>query len=209
MILQIRKKSDKDRLCQVIIDNSVWGTMSEKVLRTLFHYLPGEVDITDAEANLLSDELHKTAWNKLLDWLSKQEHSTSESKLYLKKHLFHKTIIEQCIADAKSRNYINDDRYCRLLIESLLIRKKSAFQIKGKLIEKRLPSALWEPILAELLNPHEQQDILVEQAQKVYLRYKHLDYRTCYTKCLSAMYRLGFDTDDAREAITDLLNHRQ
>lgn len=208
MILQIRKISDKDRFCQVIIEHSVWGTMSEKLLRTLFHYLPGEMDITDNEANLLKEELNKIAWNKLLDWLAKQEHSFLESEQYLKKHLFHQSIIEQCLSLAKSKNFINDERYCRMLIESLLIRNKSLFQIKSKLIEKRLPQSLWEPLVAELCAKDGQKEILAVHAAKVYHRYKHLDKRTCYNKCLNALYRLGFDLDDIRDLISDLLDSR-
>ncbi len=205
MILTIWKKSDKDRNCLIKIEISVWGTLPEKVLRTLFHYHIGSIDITDSEAKFLQDELQRTAWKKLLDWLSRQEHSVLESKSYLKKYQFHSSIIELCISEALKKNYIDDTRYCRMLIESLLIRQKSPFQIKTKMIEKRLPANMWEPILEELSVPEEQKSILKTQAEKAFQRYCRLDQRDCYDKCLSALYRKGFDMDDARDVLIKII----
>lgn len=205
MILTIWKKSDKDRNCLIKIENSVWGTLSEKVLRTFFHYHIGSVEITDSEAKFLREELQRTAWNKLLDWLARQEHSALESRVYLKKHQFHSSIIELCITEALKKNYIDDARYCRLLIESLLNRQKSPFQIKTKMIEKRLPANIWGPILEELSVPEEQKSILRTQAEKAYQRYHKLEKRECYDKCLTALYRKGFDMDDAREVLAAII----
>lgn len=209
MILSIWKKSEQDRNCLIKIDTSVWGTISEKSLRTLFHYHIGSFELTDSEAIFIQDELTRIAWNRLLEWLSKQEHSTYEAEVYLKRHQFHASIIEQCIALAQKKDYINDARYCELLIESLLNRQKSKMQIKGKLIEKRLPSALWEPILTEMYKTSETKSIILAQAEKIYLRYAHLDKNTCYEKCLTALYRKGFELDDSRAALSSFFTFKQ
>ncbi len=209
MTLTIWKKSDKDRFCLIKIDNSVWGSLSEKALRTLFHYRIGSTEITESEARFLQDELLRAAWNKLLDWLAKQERSTSESKEYLSRHHFHQSIIAQCIEEALKKSFIDDARYCRLLIESLLEREKSPMQIKSKLVEKRLPTSLWEPILEELTSPQLQRSIIRTQAEKTYLRYRHLDKRECYEKCLTALYRKGFALDDIRDVVAGLVFNKQ
>jgi SOS response regulatory protein OraA/RecX len=209
MILTIWKKSERDRSCLLKIDESVWGSLSEKVLRTLFHYHTGSFEITESEAQAIQDELTKTAWNRLLDWLARQERSTLESRDYLKKSRFYPSIIDQCITEAVKKKFINDERYCRLLVESLLARQKSPFQIKSKLIEKRLPSSLWEPILAELYKPEDRKAVLLEQAQKAYFRYRELDKKVCYEKCLTALYRKGFDLDDARDVVAGLVWGRE
>jgi SOS response regulatory protein OraA/RecX len=205
MNLAIWKKSEHDRNCLISIDSSVWGSLSEKALRTLLHYQVGSYEITESDAGFIQDELLRNAWHKLLDWLAKQEHSSSEAREYLKKHSFHPSIIEHCLQEAVSKNFINDERYARLLIESLIVRNKSPQEIRTKLIEKRLPSALWEPLLAELYRPTEQKSSLAAQAEKVYLRYKHLEKHACYEKCLTAIYRKGFDLDDAREVVAGLV----
>jgi SOS response regulatory protein OraA/RecX len=205
MILTVWKKTEHDRNCLIKIDNSVWGTLSEKALRTLFHYHIGSFDITEAEAKFLQDELLRTAWNSLLNWLARQERSTFESREFLKKHQFHASIIDTCLQEAKEKNFIDDERYCRLLIESLLARQKSPQQIKTKLIEKRLPASMWEPILEELYKPEDKKSILQTQAEKVWLRYRHLDKKECYEKCLTALYRQGFDLDEAREVVAGLV----
>ncbi len=208
MILSIRKKSEQDRNCLITIDNSVWGTISEKALRTLFHYQVGSRDITDSEAQILQEELLRIAWNRLLDWLSKQEHSTFECKAYFKKHQFHTSIIEKCLAEAVKKQYVDDERYCRLLIESLQSRQKSNQQIKTKLIEKRLPEYLWEPILSELNLPETNSSILMFQAEKAYQRFAALDKKICYEKCLTALYRKGFDLDEARDALNTIFGKK-
>jgi SOS response regulatory protein OraA/RecX len=205
MILSIWKKSEQDRNCLIKLEDSVWGTISERALRTLFHYGAGSVEINASEAEFLQAELLKAAWNKLLDWLARQERSTFECMAYLKKHQFHASIIEKCLTEGIKKHYIDDERYCRLLIESLLNRQKSPVQIKSKLIEKRLPTALWEPILSELSQPETNQSIIIAQAEKAYARYAQLDRKTCFEKCLTALYRKGFDLDEARAALDSIL----
>ncbi len=205
MILTIWKKTEHDRNCLIKIDDSVWGSLSEKALRTLFHYHTGSFDITESEAAFLQDELLRASWGKLQDWLARQDHPAAECRLYLKRFSFHPSIIDKCIREGLERNFINDKRYCRLLIESLIQRQKSPQQIKTKLIEKKLPASLWEPLLQEIYQPADKQSALLEQAQKIYLRYKDLESRACYEKCLTSLYRKGFDLDDARDVVAGLV----
>jgi SOS response regulatory protein OraA/RecX len=209
MILSVWKKTDKDRNCLIKIDDSVWGTLSEKALRTLFHYHVGSFDITETEALLLQEELLRTAWNNLLNWLGKQERSTFESSEYLKRQSFHPSIIESCITEAVSKHFIDNSRYCRLLIESLIIRNKSPRIIKAKLMEKRLPATLWEPLLSEMYKPQDKQTALREQAEIAYRRYRNLDKHACYEKCLTSLYRKGFDLDDASRIVADIVYQKQ
>jgi SOS response regulatory protein OraA/RecX len=208
MILSIWKKSEYDRNCLIKIDNSVWGTMSEKALRTHFHYGLGSVEITLSEGQFLQDELLRAAWNRLLDWLSRQEHSTNECKEYFKKYQYHPSIISHCLSEAVKKQYVDDERYCRLLIESMQNRHKSPVQIKTKLIEKRLPENLWEPILKELYDPVINSSIIMLQAEKAYQRYASLDKNACYEKCLTALYRKGFDLEEARGALSILFGKK-
>lgn len=209
MKLTIQKKPDQDRNCLIKLDDSVWGTLSERVLRTLFHYQTGVFEISDAEADAIRSELLNTARKKLLDWLARQERCSQESNTFLKKQQFHSSIVSTCLDEAKNRHYIDDARYCRILIESLVERKKSPLQIKSKLIEKRLPASLWEPLLTELYDNREQTANLKEQAEKAFKRYRNLEQRIAYQKCLTALYRLGFDIDDARGVLADLFDSGQ
>jgi len=205
MILSIWKKSEKDRNCLIKIDDSVWGTMPEKVLRTLHYYQTGSRKVTESEADILLNELLRIAWNKLTEWLSRQEHSVQDSKDYLHKFNFHDSIIEKCITEALKKSYIDDKRYCELLIKSLIERKKSMMQIKSKLIEKHMPSSLWEPIIQTLDLADIEADNLREQAKKAYLRYRHLDKRECYEKCLTTLFRKGFDLDKSRDVLVRIV----
>jgi SOS response regulatory protein OraA/RecX len=209
MILSIWKKTDTNRNCLIKINDSVWGSMGEKALRTLFHYHVGTFEITESEANFLQEELLQTAWNNLLNWLVRQERSSFESSEYLKRQLFHSDIINKCLIEAGNKHFIDDSRYCRLLIESLITRQKSPRQIKGKLIEKRLPATLWEPLLTELYKPQVKRTALREQAEKIYQRYRLLDKHTCYEKCLTALYRKGFDLDEASDVVAGIVYQKK
>lgn len=208
MILTIWKKTDKDRNCLIKIENSVWGMLSEKALRTLFHYKLGSLEITEAQAKFLQEELLKSAWNKLLDWLAHQERSEFESRDYLKKRYFHASIIEQCVSEAKKKKFLDDERYTRLLVESLITRQKSPIQIKTKLIEKRLPSTLWEPILSQMYAPEDKRNNLRFQAEKLVRKHAELDKSKCFEKCLTSLYRKGFEVDEARDVLAELIFNR-
>jgi len=209
MILSIWKTTETSRNCLIKIDNSVWGSLSEKALRTLFHYHVGSFDITDSEAKFLQEELLRTAWNNLLNWLARQEHSSNESKDYLKRQHFHASIIDRCLSEAIDKHFIDDARYCRLLIESLIIRNKSPRAIHSKLIEKRLPATLWEPLLGEIYKPQDKKAALMELAEKFYNKYRHLEKRSCYEKCLTALYRKGFELEDASDVVAGLVYRKQ
>jgi SOS response regulatory protein OraA/RecX len=208
MILKLWKKSEADRNSIVFIDNSVWGTISDSLLRTLyadFNYNNSTFEITEADAETIRAELQNYAWAKLVDWLARQEHSTTEVKEYLKRYKFHPSILEYCLSQALEMDYVNDERYCRLLIESLLARQKSPVQIKSKLIEKRLPSSLWKPILDELSSPEQATSILETQAEIITHRYASLERKARFEKCLTALYRKGFALDAARAVLNKLL----
>ncbi|MFB3845224.1 MAG: regulatory protein RecX [Candidatus Cloacimonadaceae bacterium] len=205
MNLSIWKKSNSDRVCLIKIGDSIWGSLPEKRLLTLFQFGVGSFEITEEQAQVIKDHLFQAAWDKLLDWLARQEHSSLESEEYLKRQSFHPSIIEYCLAEAKEKKFIDDERYCRLLIEALKERGKSPHQIQGKLIENHLPSSLWEPILAEIYSPKEELNNLRAQAEKAYLQYRHLDKRACYEHCLAALYRKGFDLEKARTVVADIV----
>lgn len=209
MTLTLWKKSKHDRSSIVSIEDSVWGTLPDSVLQTLFSgfsYTENSFEISVAEADRIRGELQNIAWNKLVDWLAQQEHSTVESKDYLKRHQFHSTIIGHCLSEALEKDYLNDERYCRLLIESLYMRQKSPVQIKSKLIEKRMPSSLWQPLLQELSSPEQADSILETQAQSIITRYASLEGRARFEKCLTALYRKGFDLETTKEVLHRLLD---
>jgi SOS response regulatory protein OraA/RecX len=220
MILTFRKRSETDRNSLIEIDDSVWGEMPDKALRTLLAdcglavtLLPlvgsQSLRITEQEYEKIGSGIRDFAWQKLLNWLAMQEHSVSECRAYLHRYSIHSTVMASCLEEAIGRNYIDDQRYCRLLIQSLIDRQKSPLQIKAKLIEKRLPSALWQPILTELTTPESKAEILQVQAEKIYRRFCHLERQICKKKCINALYTKGFNLSDARYAIEQLMADNQ
>jgi len=208
MKLTLFRKTERAKECLIYLEHSVWGCLPCQRLQALFSFSSEVTDLSAAEAESLKTELLNTARRKLWHWLARQEHCCHEAELYLKRWRFHPSLIFTCLQEAQDKGFLDDARYCRLLIESLLERQKSPVQIKAKLYEKHLPSGLWEPILAELVQDHPIHDILQAQAEKVYARYAHLDRRTAREKCLTALYRKGFDLEEAEAVIRALLDSK-
>ncbi len=208
MKLTLWKKSEKDRNSVIYIDNEPWGILHDRILRSLFPRLDREGEISSREFKTLQIEIYQFLRQKLWDWLAAREHSSCESIQFLKRYRAHRSIINQLISESVDKNYIDDERFSRLLIESMLARRKSPFQIKAKLIEKKLTSALWEPILEELSTPELILSNLEAQTDKALQKYAHLDSKTCFEKCLAFLFRKGFDLDEAKAAINRKLTHK-
>jgi SOS response regulatory protein OraA/RecX len=60
-----------------------------------------------------------------------------------------------------------------------------------------------------LYKPQVKRTALREQAEKIYQRYRLLDKHTCYEKCLTALYRKGFDLDEASDVVAGIVYQKK
>ncbi|MDY0150764.1 MAG: regulatory protein RecX [Candidatus Cloacimonas sp.] len=199
MNLKIQKKFEQDKSSEIIIDNQCWGALTDKALLPLFP-IPFEGEIESAATEELITMLQNRAREQLLRYLADSEHSSWQCKEYLKRKSYHPAIINPLLQDFAENKYLDDARYVRILIGSLIDRQKSRTYIIGKLRESRLPASLWEEVLQELYNPEDSLEGLKEQVLKLRLRYSELDEYKQKEKVLASLFRKGFDLDSISRA---------
>ncbi len=200
MILQIRKTTEKAFLASISLDDTVWGTLPARVLLTLYP-VPCRLQIEDEQAEELKASLLSAAQNRLLDYLAKFEHSEFQARIYLQKYRFHSSLIEQAIAEAKERKYLDDDRFAEIYVRSLAERNKSRNYIVGKLHEQRIPPPIYQPYLDEYLVREDQVLYLKEQIDRLRLRYADKSPREQREKIIGSLYRKGYDLEQINEAM--------
>jgi len=195
MILTIQKKIEKDRNSQVTLDHVCWGVLPDRALLPLYP-VPCETEITETAAEELINVIIAYAREQLYKYLAASEHSSSQCRTYLSRKKLHTSVIDLLIGEFRDKKYIDDSRYVRLLITSLIDRGKSRNHIIGKLREQHLPPDLWEAALQELFDPEANANTLQDMVLKLRLRHADLPTAKQKEKVVSSLYRKGFDLDD-------------
>jgi SOS response regulatory protein OraA/RecX len=194
MLLKIKKRFERDRSSQILIDNVSWGVLSDRTLLPLYP-LPFEGEIATDAFNELCALLEKQSREQLLKYLADSEHSSSQCRDYLKRKQVHPSIISRIVSDYLERKYIDDARFVRILITSLIERGKSRNHIIHKLRELSLPAELWEDVLSELYNPESSLETLKELVLKLRLQHRELPVAKQKEKVFASLFRKGFDLD--------------
>lgn len=195
MNLKILKKIEKDRNSQVILDHVCWGVLPDRTLLPLYP-VPCETEISDTAAEELIIVIISFAREQLYKYLAAGEHSSSQCSSYLNRRKLHPSVIDLLLSEFLDKKYIDDNRYVRLLISSLIDRGKSRNHIIGKLREQHLPSELWEAPLQELFDPETNANTLQDMVLKLRLQHAELPLGKQKEKVVSSLYRKGFDLDD-------------
>ncbi|PKN71982.1 MAG: hypothetical protein CVU50_09335 [Candidatus Cloacimonetes bacterium HGW-Cloacimonetes-3] len=194
MLLKIKKRFERDRSSQILIDNVSWGVLSDRTLLPLYP-LPFEGEINTDAFDELYGLIEKQSREQLLKYLADSEHSSSQCRDYLKRKHVHPSISGKIVTDYLERKYIDDARFVRILISSLVERRKSRTHIVHKLRELSLPSALWEDVLAELYNPEDSLEALKEMVLKLRLQHRELPLPKQKEKVFTSLFRKGFDLE--------------
>lgn len=203
MILKLWKKTAKDYLVQIKVDNASWGSLNQRDLRG-FDDIPCEAEIDDASLEDIKQKLYNCAQNKLFDYLSKFERCSHQAVQYLRKYHFADFIISDIVAKATELGYIDDARYAEILIRSLVERNKSRNYIVSKLYEHHLDPELYQTLLDEYIEPQRQQNALDSELQKLLWRYSTPLDTNSKQKIIASLYRKGFDIESIKEAIAEL-----
>jgi len=199
MHLKMQKKFERDKSSIVTLDGIERGILPDRILLPLFP-IPYEGDIVDSQADELLETISHQARQQLLKYVADSEHSTRQCHDYLSRKLYPKALIDNLITEFQDKKYIDDARYLRILIGSLIDRKKSKRAILTKLRETRLPSVLWETTLNELFKQADNLENLKEQVLKLRLSYAELPLTKQREKIFTSLFRKGFDLEDIHTA---------
>jgi len=112
----------------------------------------------------------------------------------------HPEIVGKIVSDYLERKYIDDSRFVRILVSSLLERGKSRSFIKLKLREYSIAAELGEAALKELYKPEDSMETLKEMVLKLRLQHKELPEYKQKEKVFTSLYRKGFDLEQIQSA---------
>ena len=196
ILLKIKQKNN--RVFVIEFDDQIRGILTSKALRNLGLDNKIELEIDQDLADKINQEIISIVWNKFLNWLAFQERSIAQSRQYLLHLPFAADIVEVLIDKASKYNYLNDERFTRLLIESLIDRKKSLAEIKSKLYEKQIPSHLINTLLYEIYDQESQNKVLENLVEQRYFRWKLSDQKKRERKVCEYLAKRGFDYHEAK-----------
>ncbi|MDZ4121352.1 MAG: RecX family transcriptional regulator [Candidatus Cloacimonadaceae bacterium] len=202
MILKLQKKSEKDYKIWIYLDSELWGILPARILHSRFQ-IPCEIEISDDSASEITSLLTESARQRILEYLAKFERSTHQCRDILQRHRYHHRIISSVIDEVTSLGYLDDTRFTEILVRSLADRGKSRRYIINKLYLQSIPSAIYDPFLAEFLNPTDLKENLKSEVSRLKSRYRDLPTHKQREKIVSSLYRKGFELDDILSSLGD------
>lgn len=201
MILRIAQKTK--HTVTIELDSVSRGSLPQRMLPAAWPVgFAGEAS-PDEVGELLAI-LRQRAWNLLLDWVAQAERSSFQARNFLKKKLFDQATIDAILDDFRENNYLDDARFAAMLIRSYSGRRASKREIVAKLRAQRIPTSVWEPLLAELYSPAEAKDNLAELLAKYCATHRDLPRPKLREKAFTFLYRKGFDLEDIQAAWNSL-----
>ena len=201
MILRIAQKTK--HTVTIELDSVSRGSLPQRMLPAAWPVgFAGEAS-PDEVGELLAI-LRQRAWNLLLDWVAQAERSSFQARNFLKKKLFDQATIDAILDDFRENNYLDDARFAAMLIRSYSCRRASKREIVAKLRAQRIPTSVWDPLLAELYSPAEAKDTLAELLAKYCATPRDLPRPKLREKAFTFLYRKGFDLEDIQAAWNSL-----
>jgi SOS response regulatory protein OraA/RecX len=198
-LLRISTRTEAPRTAIIELDKEVWGTLP---MRVLLPFLGCEQsgEISDDRREELLELVFEHHRAGLFDYLAKSEHSEWQCKLFLKRKLLHRYLIDRLIDEAKDKNFLSNDRYAEILIRSLAEMGKSRRYIISKLQVQRIPSTLYEPYLLDYLQRDDSLARLETEVKNILLRCSNLPFIKRKEKVFTTLYRKGWEMDLIRAA---------
>lgn len=201
MIVKARQRKGTSSLFIVSCKDRDWGTLSRVDLKPFLPDLPGETELDDHSWEDLRTRLEKSAWQRLIGYLARQERSTAECRRYLSRYRYQKKMVEGLIDRAEKAGYLSDERYAGLLVESMANRGRSRMEAMQRLSMGGIHPELAEKALNQSYSREAEKGIIERQVEKAWNRHKRETGRKRVEKTLSALCRMGFPYDEVREML--------
>ena len=188
IITEISPQKKKGRY-NIFVDGEFYSGLDDETIIKNSLKVGTEIDKQDLEDMVLQSE-ERSAFEKLINIISRQLYTKFELKQKLEKYGFNKIAIERAIDKAENYGYVNDETYAKSFINSK--KNKSKLELKSMMFKKGLNSNLISSSVESISMEEEKQNALV-LAQK-YLKNKEINQKN-----LANMYayltRKGFTQD--------------
>jgi len=203
--MKFRIKNKSKKIFIVYSEDIAWGILPEKILHFFSLDIEKEVELSKNKSNELRKQITIYAWDKLLNFLSYRERSIWECKLFLSQLPLDPEISAKLVKEAVSKNFVNDERFAELFVESLISKGKNPVEVKTKLFEKHIQEKIINRVFSEKYSIEIKEKILTENVQKVLFRFSKLSDKEKIEKCLNYLIRRGFSYYDVKEKINELI----
>ena len=145
--------------------------------------------------------VHEQAWR----FLSRREHSEKElrDKLFVKG--YEAGIVDRLISNLKEKDYINNERFARLLVaDEISFKKNGPLLIRNKLLKKGFKIELVNNLLNDNYSEVLQQKNCKFLAEKKYTSLKNLDINQQKTRLGNYLAQKGFSWDISANVIAEM-----
>ena len=203
--MKFRIKNKSKKIFIVYSEDKVWGILPEKILHFFSLDIEKEVELSKGKSRELRKQITIYAWDRLLNFLTYRERSIWECKIFLDQLYLDPEISEKLIEKAISNNFVNDERFAELFVESLIAKKKNSTEIKIKLFEKHISGKIINKVLAEKYSAEIEENILTENVIKTLSKYSGFSDKEKIEKCLNYLTRRGFSYYEVKEKINELI----
>ena len=161
------------------------------------NYISDGTEIDEDEWQELVEGInYKKALNKCADLLSRRDHSVKEMKMKLQRTVDSKSA-QKAIDRYIEAGYLDDERFCRSLVEYLINNKKySENHIRQECYMRGISSDIINNVLEDFYIDNV--DTIVELIQSKYL--SKLQQENGTQKVIAALMRKGFSYSDIKSA---------
>ncbi len=195
-MLRLKKiTTDKDKL-QIIIDDQMWGILPKKSLT---------FSLSEDNLPAIKKILYDYYLEKLLSWIEYQERTVKDAREYLWKYNLHQSITDEIIDYCVSKNYLNDERFAEMFIESYADRGKSKSEIRQRLMQKQVSPEIINRLMPEIYTPEVQNENLDKQIKRALQRFADYPQKIQFIKCSESLVRKGFSYQDFKERLREMI----
>ena len=161
------------------------------------NYISDGTEVDEDEWQELVEGInYKKALNKCADLLSRRDHSVKEMKMKLQRTVDSKSA-QKAIDRYIEAGYLDDERFCRSLVEYLINNKKySENHIRQECYKRGIRSDIINNVLEDFYIDNV--DTIVELIQSKYL--SKLQQENGTQKVIAALMRKGFSYSDIKSA---------
>jgi regulatory protein len=169
-----QQKKSKSRYSLFSGEKFIIGISEETLIA--FNLYDG-IRLSDSDLDdIISQEKMVSVREQAWRFLARREHSQNELRSKLLRKSLDSDIVEQIISDLIRKDYINDERFARLLIiDEVVLKSNGPLLIKNKLRSKGVQQEIFEPLIKELYPEEKQLDNCKKLGEKKHQTLKKLD----------------------------------
>lgn len=183
----------------VEVDGLSWGVLDRKTARLL---KIDEGSYTESQgAENLKKALKKYALQKILNYLAHRERALSEVENYCHKFHLHPSLKKEILDYLLEKKYIDNERFSRLLAQSVYSRGKSRIFAEYKLKDYSIDSSIIQKTLDEVFSLENISELIITQVRKAVRRYQSEPEKKKYEKCLNYLIRRGFQYYEVKDEL--------